>query len=83
MSLQNRLQPWLLSTEPSCAPVCRLVAKQGGRVWVVPEEGPPLNRAGQPEWPPGWHRDRPVTHERDVFELLRIPYHPPNERNCP
>lgn len=61
----------------------RLVAKKDGRVWVVPEEGPPLNREKKPEWPPGWDQHRPVKHESDVLELLGIPYHPPSERNCP
>lgn len=50
---------------------------------MVPEEGPPLNGDGDPEWPPGWSDDRKLQHESDVFELMGLPYHPPHERNCP
>jgi DNA polymerase/3'-5' exonuclease PolX len=61
----------------------RLVAHKDGRVWVVPDEGPPLNRERKAEWPPGWDASRRVKHESDIFELLGVPYHTPNERNCP
>ena len=40
-------------------------------------------RERKAEWPPGWDADRKVKHESDIFELLGVPYHTPNERNCP
>ncbi len=34
--------------------LCRLVANHEGQVWIVPEEGPPIDQQGQPKWPLGW-----------------------------
>lgn len=61
----------------------RLVARHGGEAWVVPNEGPPVGKDRAPAWPPGWSAGREVKHESDIFELLGLPYHPPQERNCP
>ncbi|KAK9820638.1 hypothetical protein WJX81_002025, partial [Elliptochloris bilobata] len=55
----------------------------GRNAFFVPMEKPPLNCAGQEGWPPGWHKDRPVTCEADIFELLNLPYRPPHERQAP
>lgn len=60
-----------------------LLAKLGDTVWQVPQEGPPIDfTSGHPKWPPGWQQNRPVTTERDVFELLSVPYQLPSDRNC-
>lgn len=55
---------------------------QGDTVWLVPDEGPPLNRNKERSWPAGWNQQRRVSGERDIFELLGVPYRPPSERNC-
>ena len=60
----------------------RLIAVEGDKVWVVPEEGPPLDRKKQKRWPDGWDQKRRVVREEDIFELLGVPYLPPCERNC-
>jgi hypothetical protein len=85
----------------------------------VPDDGPPLDRHCQEQWPPGWGPAtaagaaaaadrqqagtdltamaaadgasssasqgsiRKVLTERDVFELLSLPYQEPYQRNCP
>jgi DNA polymerase beta thumb len=63
---------------------CRLVAKRNGKAWLVPCEGPPLNphNRDEEEWPEGWSSARRVETERDIFELLRLPYRQPSERDC-
>ena len=61
----------------------RLMRVEGREAFFVPHERPPLDRAGQDWWPPGWHKDRPVTCEADIFELLNLPYRPPHERQAP
>ena len=68
--------------------LCSLVAKHEGQVWVVPEEGPPIDQQGQPKWPLGWPEDgrggrRKVTTEMDIFDLLSVPRRQPWERNAP
>lgn len=61
----------------------RLLRVEGRDAFFVPYEKPPLNRARQEHWPPGWHADRRVTCEQDIFELMNLPYFPPNERQAP
>ncbi|KAK9805473.1 hypothetical protein WJX72_000290 [[Myrmecia] bisecta] len=62
----------------------RLMRKgEDGRAYIIPDEVPPLDRAKQPFWPPGWGPGCKVTCERDILELLEIPYREPHERNCP
>lgn len=57
--------------------------KEGGTAYIVPDERPPLNRNKEEFWPPGWDAKRRITCERDIFELLEIPYLEPSQRNCP
>ena len=57
--------------------------KQGNESFVVPDERSPLDKAGQERWPPGWGPGRRVECERDVFELLQVPYREPHERDAP
>ncbi len=54
-----------------------------GKAVLVPDEAPPVDRTGKPYWPPGWSRERRVTHESHIFELCGIPYMPPHLRNAP
>ena len=62
----------------------RLMRKdEKGKAVLVPDEAPPVDRTGRPYWPPGWSRDRRVTHESHLFELCGIPYKPPHLRNAP
>ncbi|KAL4428436.1 hypothetical protein ABPG75_002525 [Micractinium tetrahymenae] len=61
----------------------RLLRKVGSESLIVPDEAPPLDRAGQERWPPGWGPGRRVETEADLFELLAIPYRQPHERNAP
>ncbi len=49
----------------------RLVTKTENP-YLIPDEGPPLNRKGLPEWPPGWDGQRRVKQESDIFELLSL-----------
>ena len=57
--------------------------KEGSRAYLVPDERPPLDREGQPRWPPGWSAERRVQSEADIMELLWLEYRPPHERNAP
>ena len=57
--------------------------KEQGNAVLVPDEAPPLDRAGKPSWPEGWAPSRKVLHESDIFELCGIPYKPPHLRNAP
>ena len=61
---------------------CRLTAVKDGKAWLVPDEGPPINREGEASWVPSWSQEREVTQEQDIFELLQVPYRRPSERNC-
>ena len=62
----------------------RLMRKdEKGKAVLVPDEAPPVDRTGRPYWPPGWSRDRRVTHESHLFELCGIPYKLPHLRNAP
>ena len=65
------------------APPCRLMRKIDGTSYIVPDERPPVDRSGQERWPPGWQPGRRVESERDVFELVGIPYREPHERDAP
>lgn len=51
----------------------------------VPEEVPPLDADGREFWPPAWQESgkRSVEKERDVFDLLKIRWLEPAQRNCP
>ena len=60
--------------------LCRLVANHEGQVWIVPEEGPPIDQQGQPKWPLGWPEG--VTTEMDILNLLSIPRRQPRERRA-
>ena len=60
-----------------------MLRKVGSQVYLVPGERPPLTREGQEWWPPGWGPGRAVETQRDVFELLGLPYREPWERDCP
>ena len=71
-----------ISETPGLGVLRRLIAVEGEKVWLVPDEGPPLDRNKQPSWPAGWSQQRPVKREEDIFELLGVPYRPPCERNC-
>eukprot|EP00891_Asterochloris_glomerata_P008481 jgi/Astpho2/8481/Aster-x1522 len=57
-----------------------LVANHEGQVWIVPEEGPPIDQQGQPKWPLGWPEG--VTTEMDILDLLSIPRRQPRERSA-
>lgn len=57
--------------------------KIGGQSFIIPDEHAPVDAAGEERWPPGWGPGRRVETERDVFELLGIPYHEPHERDAP
>ena len=50
---------------------------------MVPDEAPPRHAGGKPHWPPGWAPGRRVEHERDIFELLGLPYREPHKRDMP
>lgn len=51
---------------------------------LVPESpAPSLDANGADWWPPGWDAGRQIECERDVFELLGVPYKEPWERDCP
>ena len=43
----------------------------------------PLDANGADWWPPGWDAGRQIECERDVFELLGVPYKEPWDRDCP
>lgn len=64
-------------------PAYRLVREAAGQVVLVPDEAPPLNRQGKEWWPPGWGPGRRAQSQRDVFELVGLPYREPWERDCP
>jgi hypothetical protein len=51
----------------------------------VPHDAPPLDSRGREFWPPGWGPGarQVVESEQDLFQLLRIPYREPADRNCP
>lgn len=49
----------------------------------MPEESPPVDKSGKELWPPGWQPGRRVELEEDVFELLRVPFRQPHERDAP
>lgn len=63
----------------------RLLRRMGTNAKLVPDEAPPARRTkeGEEVWPEGWGPGRRVTSERDIFELLGVPYREPSERNCP
>jgi len=65
------------------APARRLIRVEGRNAYFVPYEKPPLDRYGREWWPPGWHAGRRVETERDIFELVNLPYRPPHERQAP
>ena len=65
-----------------CGRMLRMTAVKHGKAWFVPEEGAPLDGTGERSWPQGWSADRPATEESHIFELLRVPYRPPSERNA-
>lgn len=56
---------------------------------LVPQEAPPLDQNRREFWPPGWDAKdsgkprRQIETERDLWELLQLPYLEPHERNCP
>lgn len=51
---------------------------------LAPEPpAPSLDANGVDWWPPGWDSGRTIECERDVFELLGVPYKEPWERDCP
>ena len=51
---------------------------------LAPEPpAPSLDANGADWWPPGWDAGRQIECERDVFELLGVPYKEPRERDCP
>jgi len=54
-----------------------------GKSRIVPDEAAPLGKGGKEQWPPGWHPGRKVSTQRDVFELLGVPYREPHERDAP
>jgi hypothetical protein len=57
--------------------------KMEGESFIVPDERPPIDATGEERWAPGWGPGRRVKTERDVFELLAIPYREPHERDAP
>ena len=57
--------------------------REGQQAVVVPQEGSPNDREGNPHWPPGWDQDREVKDEGDIMEFLGVPRREPHERNCP
>jgi hypothetical protein len=61
----------------------RLMQVVDGEVFIVPDERSPTDKNGKEQWPPGWHPGRRVESERDIFELLSLPYREPHERNAP
>jgi len=44
---------------------------------------PSLDADGKDWWPVGWDETRVIVCERDVFELLGVPYKEPWDRDCP
>jgi DNA polymerase mu len=48
-----------------------------------PPPAPSRDAAGNDWWPPGWDETRVAKTERDVFELLGVPFQPPTSRDCP
>lgn len=93
----NRLLRHHASRRGLCLTSHALV-RRGDRRWVGqvaddPEmlrrglpPGPPApsrDADGNDWWPPGWDENRRVETERDVFELLGVPYREPNERDAP
>ena len=51
---------------------------------LAPEPpAPSLDANGADWWPPGWDAGRQIECERDVFELLGVPYKEPRDRDCP
>jgi hypothetical protein len=89
---------WLYQHVSACGMALNslgLFRVERGRVWRVPEDAPPLDLRGREWWPPGWGPGgggggeggrggggRVVRHERDILELLGLPYREPWERNC-
>lgn len=71
----------LLNARPPINP-SRLLRKVEGRSLLVPDEAAPTDRSGSERWPPGWHPGRRVQSQRDVFELLGLPYRHPQERDA-
>jgi DNA polymerase/3'-5' exonuclease PolX len=59
-----------------------LFVKQAHGSRLVPQEGPPKRKDGSESWPPGWSEDRRVRSEKDVFDLLEMPYRPPEDREA-
>jgi DNA polymerase mu len=93
----NRLLRHHASRRGLCLTSHALV-RRGDRRWVGQvADDPEMARRGLPPgppapsrdadgndwWPPGWDENRRVETERDVFELLGVPYREPNERDAP
>lgn len=54
-----------------------------GAAKLIPDQVPPLLKDGSEGWPPGWGTGRRVRSQRDIFELLSLPYREPADRDCP
>lgn len=68
----------------NCFIVIDRLAIEHDNTWLnVPNESAPLGRDKKEFWPPGWNAEREVKSERDIFELLEIPWREAWQRNCP